>query len=80
MHSAKELLQKYEKRSWEDIFTFSADFPQPITLKENKDYVRKVLQKTVKLTSDKEHYQDVSKLDKSADFFKYQSYILLIFI
>lgn len=75
LHSAKELLQKYEKRSWEDIFTFGADFPQPIALKENKDYVRKVLQKTVKLTSDKEHYQDVSKLDKSADFFKYQKIV-----
>ena len=72
LHAAARLLETYEKKTWEEVFTNGGEFPEPLHLGENKEYVRKVLQKTVRLTANREHFEDVSKLESSADFFKYQ--------
>lgn len=74
LHAAVNLLKKYEKKSWEEVIP-NGNFPELLKLHENKDYVRKVLGKTVTLTGDKESYTDVSLLEKDADFFKYQKKI-----
>ncbi len=71
LHSALKLLQKYEKKSWEEVIP-GGEFPPLLKLQANKEYVRKVLAKTVTLTGDRESYADVSSLKDDADFFKYQ--------
>ena len=71
LHAAAKLMEKYEKKSWEEVIPGGA-FPAILKLHENKEYVRTVLSKTVWDTADKEGYQDVKALEKDADFFKYQ--------
>lgn len=72
LHLAKDLLQDYEKKSWEEVIP-DANFPMLLQLKENKDYVRKVLAKTVTLTANGEGYANVCDLPKDANYFKYQN-------
>ena len=71
LHSAVELLNKYENKSWEEVIPGGA-FPELVSLHENKEYVRKVLAKTVTLTAKGEGYADVSELEEDYKFFKYQ--------
>ena len=71
LHSAVELLNKYENKSWEEVIP-GGTFPELVSLHENKEYVRKVLAKTVTLTAKGEGYADVSDLEEDYKFFKYQ--------
>ncbi|MBR4419737.1 MAG: hypothetical protein IKT32_02545, partial [Clostridia bacterium] len=71
LHLAVELLNKYDNKSWEEVIP-DGTFPDLLSLHENKDYVRKVLAKTVTLTGNREEYIEVCKLADNADFFKYQ--------
>ena len=71
LHKAVELLKKYEKKDWEEVIP-CGDFPAPISLHENVDYVRKILSDTVQYTSKREDYVKVSSLPKNADFFRFQ--------
>lgn len=71
LHLAVELLNTYEKKSWDEVCG-NGDFPQLIKLQENKDYVRKILKKTVTQTADREGYAEVNELPDNADYFKYQ--------
>ena len=74
LHKATQLLQKYEKRDWQEVIP-DGKFPEPLSLHENVEYVRKVLNDTVQYTSKKEEYVDVKDLPKNADFFRYQDLI-----
>ena len=74
LHKAAELLQKYENKHWQEVIP-CGDFPAPICLHENIDYVRKILGDTVQYTSDREEYKKVKDLPKDADFFAYQEII-----
>ena len=74
LHSAVTLLNKYDKKSWDEVIP-GGDFPELLKLHENKEYVRAVLQKTVSVTADKEGYASVTDLPDDADFFKYQKKI-----
>ncbi|MBR7110525.1 MAG: hypothetical protein IKC83_01495 [Clostridia bacterium] len=65
------LLNKYEGKPWQSVFTCGGDFPAPIKLESNIDYVREVLKNTVHNTGCMEGYCKVSELDKDANFFKY---------
>lgn len=65
------LLQKYEGKPWQSVFTCGGDFPAPIKLESNIEYVRDVLKNTVYNTACMEGYCPVSELDKNANFFKY---------
>ena len=71
LHKAVELLKKYEGKDWEEVIP-CGDFPAPISLHENVDYVRKILDDTVQYTSQREDYVKVSALPKDADFFRFQ--------
>ena len=75
LHNAVGLLEKYEHKSWQELFPKGASFPDPLHLGENKEYVRKVLAKTVNNTANKEGYIDASHLERNADFFKYQNVV-----
>ena len=74
LHSAVKLLNKYDKKSWDEVIP-NGTFPELLKLRENKDYVREILGKTVSNTGDRENYISVDKLPENADFFKYQKKI-----
>lgn len=71
LHSAVTLLKKYEKKDYQEVIP-DGNFPEPISLHENIDYVREVLNNSVQYTSDKEKYQLLSKLPEDANFFNHQ--------
>ncbi len=74
LHKAAELLKKYEHKDWQEVIP-CGEFPAPISLHENVDYVRKILGETVQFTSDKENYVKLKCLPENADFFRYQDKI-----
>lgn len=47
--------------------------PQPVTFKENKQYLRQVLTSQVNLSSDKGEFVDVGQLPPDHDYFTYQA-------
>ncbi len=74
LHKAAELLEKYEKKHWQEVIP-DGEFPTPISLHENIAYVRDVLGNTVQFTSVKEDYERIENLPPNADFYKYQAII-----
>jgi rubrerythrin len=48
LHKAAELLKKYEKKEWQQVIS-DGEFPAPISLHENVEYVRTVLKNTVNI-------------------------------
>lgn len=74
LHKAVELLKKYEKKDWQEVIK-DGNFPAPISLHENIDYVRKILGETVQYTTCRETYKRVRDLPKDADFFRFQQTI-----
>lgn len=71
LHKAAELLQSYEKRSWEQVVP--AEFPKLLQFHDTRDYVRQVLGEQILLTADRESYAPVPKLADSHKFFMYQN-------
>jgi rubrerythrin len=68
-----DLLKKYEKKAISAVIP-APDFPKLLTFGEsNIEYVRKVIAEQAYLTSDREGYVDARKLQRSADFFKYNA-------
>ena len=74
LHKAAELLKKYEKKEWQQVIE-GGEFPEPISLHENVEYVRTVLKNTVQFTSDREDYKNLNELPQNADFFLFQEII-----
>ena len=74
LHKAAELLQKYEKKEWQEVIK-DPEFPEPLSLHENIQYVRKILGETVQYTTDREEYRRVRDLPENADFFRFQKTI-----
>ena len=75
LHKACELLQKYEGKQWQQVIS-CGEFPAPIVLHENVDYVRKILNDTVQYTTGKDNqYIKIEDLPRNADFFRFQSII-----
>lgn len=72
LHKAAELLQKYEGKSWEQVIP-CADFPAPLSLHSNIEYVRDVLANTVQFTTGKDNtYEKIERLPADADFYRFQ--------
>lgn len=74
LHKAAELLKKYEGKEWQEVIP-CGDFPAPISLHENIEYVRNVLGNTVQFTSKKEEYARVESLPVDSEFFRIQAQI-----
>ena len=74
LHKAAELLKKYEGKEWQQVIP-DGNFPEPISLHENIDYVRKILCATVQFTGCKEGYEKVCDLTESSNFFAFQSLV-----
>jgi len=74
LHKAAELLKKYEGKEWQQVIP-DGEFPEPLSLHENIEYVRKILASTVQFTGVKEDYEKLDCLPSNADFFAYQKII-----
>ncbi|MBR6737606.1 MAG: hypothetical protein IKL82_04495 [Clostridia bacterium] len=74
LHKAVELLKKYENKDWQEVIP-NGEFPEPLTLKENIEYVRNILETTVQFTGDFEEYTKIEELPENANFFEYQKII-----
>lgn len=72
---ACEMLKKYEKINYTAVIG-DGEFPTLLKHGSNKEYVRRVLERTVMLTGDRQSYIDVMKLKPNADFFNYQNQII----
>ncbi|MCM1403968.1 MAG: hypothetical protein NC133_00445 [Prevotella sp.] len=72
---ACSLLEKYEKTAPKKVIG-KGDFPNLLQLGTNKEYIRDVLERTVMLTSNRQHYVDVMNLPANADFFRYQDQVI----
>lgn len=75
LHKAAELLKKYENKEWNQVIP-DGNFPAPLCLHENIDYVRDVLKNTVQFTGCREEYERLESLNDSADFFKFQKIVV----
>ena len=71
LHLAAKLLKEYEGRDWQAVIP-GGQFPAPLELRSNIDYVRGVLNGTLTLTADREDWTGVDDLDRDAGFFRYQ--------
>ncbi len=74
LHKANELLQKYENKNWQEVIP-DGNFPAPISLHENIEYVRNVLESTVQFTGSFEDYININQLPNNANFFEYQKVV-----
>ncbi|MDD4316701.1 MAG: hypothetical protein PHC84_06045 [Clostridia bacterium] len=74
LHKAADLLKKYENKEWQQVIP-DGMFPLLLKFTNQKEYVRNVLRNTVFLTGKKEGYENVAKLPKNYEFFKYQNLI-----
>ncbi len=75
LHKAARLLEKYEKKHWQQVIG-DGEFPPPLSLHENIDYVRDVLANTVQFTGHREEYERLEKLPEDRDFYKYQNILI----
>ena len=75
LHMVKQLLEKYEKKSVEDVMPNGGAFPEPLHFHDTKDYVRKVLAEQVRLTADKETFVPIDDLPTKHEFFTYQELV-----
>lgn len=72
---ACKLFEKFERGNYVSVIG-AGEFPKLLSLGTNKEYVRKVLERTILLTGDRQHYIDVMRLKDNADFFLYQNEII----
>ena len=68
LHHVAGLLQKYEGKPWQSVFLCGGDFPEPLVLGSNIDYVREVLKNTVHETACMEGYCNTKDLPKESRF------------
>lgn len=71
LHKAKELLARYEKKSFEEVIG-DGTFPEPLSLHSNIDYVRNILAETVQFTLGNQRAVPLSSLSEDDPFFRYQ--------
>ncbi|MBQ7643187.1 MAG: hypothetical protein IJS67_04720 [Clostridia bacterium] len=74
LHAARELLRKYEHKDYNEVIR-DAEFPEPLSLHENIEYVRKILGETVQFTGDLTDYQSVNSLLPDHRFFAFNGRI-----
>jgi len=74
LHISEGLLREYEGKEWQHVIP-NAEFPEPLKLESNIDYVRCVLGSTVNNTACRENYVDVSCLPEGGTFADYQQQV-----
>ncbi len=71
LHFAKDTLREKGGVEWQQVIP-GGEFPELLSFKPRKEYIRNVLQNTVRETAFWEDYTDISSLKDGADFFTYQ--------
>ena len=66
------LLQKYEGKPWQAVYTCGGDFPELLRFEGNIDYIRGVLGKTINYTRHNEDYALLDDVNDKSNYFKYQ--------
>lgn len=72
---AVQMLEKYERKKYEDVVG-DGEFPQLLKLGSNKEYIRRVLDETINMTSIDKKYVDVSGLEEGSVYFWYQNIVV----
>ncbi|NLT57974.1 MAG: hypothetical protein GXX99_03330 [Clostridiales bacterium] len=72
LHKAVELLQKYERKDWQQVLP-AGEFPRLLQFHDTRDYVRQILGQQILLTADREQYAPVPELPRDHAFFFYQN-------
>ena len=75
LQKAAEMLEKYEGKHWSCLFPCGGNFPEPLKLDGNIDYIREVLKQTINFTKDRECYIKVSDIEEKSDFKKYNKQV-----
>lgn len=70
LQSARNLLKKYCKKDYDQVIP-NPEFPEPVCLHQNVDYVRSVIENTVQYTSKLTDYKNIDSLEKDDRFFVY---------
>ena len=73
LHIAESLLKDYEGKEWQQVLP-DAEFPAPLVLESNIEYVQGVLGATVNLTAHREDYVDVCQAQQGT-FADYQNQV-----
>ncbi len=71
---ARRLLKKYDGKDYPEVIS-DAEFPEPLSLHENVNYVREIIKDSVQFTGDKEDYKDISELPSDHRYFSYNKAI-----
>lgn len=71
LNIARSLINKYERKDWDAVLP-DANFPAPLRLESNIEYVRNILENTVNNTAACEEYVDVLKCGVPDTFADYQ--------
>ena len=74
LKKAVECLKKYENKTPESLLKVTR-FPEPLKFGSNKEFIRRVLERTSELTAEKDGYILVDHLDENSDFAEYQRMI-----
>ncbi len=67
-----KLLEKYEGKPWQALYTCGGDFPELLHFEGNIDYIRGVLAETIHYTRCGEDYCALKDVPDKAIYFKYQ--------
>ena len=71
LNIAEGLLKNFEGGDWRDLIP-DAEFPAPLKLESNIEYVRFILGGTVNLTAVREDYENVARVSEQGTFADYQ--------
>ncbi len=67
-----KLLEKYEGKPWQAVYTCGGDFPELLHFEGNIEYIRGVLKETINYSRHNEDYALVNDLPINGNYFKYQ--------
>lgn len=71
LHTAKDLLWKYEKKDWMQVIP-GGEFPQILELRPNVEYVREIIRTTTGNTQKEEYVVPLMQLPQNDRFYCYQ--------
>jgi rubrerythrin len=72
LHKAADILKRVTGKEWNEVVK-DGNFPELLSFKPQKEYVRDILKNTATLTGEAEDYAEVNNLGDGSLFFKYQN-------
>lgn len=74
LHLAAHLLKEYARKDPQEVIP-CGEFPELLCFGPQKEYIRKVIKNTVRLTADMEEYCDIDKVSPDSKFGLYQKIV-----